>query len=297
MAESGGTYFVHDKHNKEELDRLILQDHLVTTAMGGVLPEQEDPAQFRRVLDIGCGPGGWLLEVAQLYPQIKKLYGIDISSTMTNHARQQAEQQKIKTGPAERVEFLVMDALLVLEFPENFFDLVNFRFGISFMRQWDWPKMLSEMNRVLKTGGIVRIVDGEAGPYCESEALSTFFSWVRRALFRAGHLFKEERSGLTDEIPGLLVRSGFQKISSRKYVIEYRTGTELGDASVQDVIHVFHTLRPYLRRYGCEPEDYDAVCQQATQDMQQPGFVMKHTTVTTWAVNPSKTHRFGEIYT
>lgn len=28
--------------------------------MGGVLPEQQDPTRFRRVLNIGCGPGGWI---------------------------------------------------------------------------------------------------------------------------------------------------------------------------------------------------------------------------------------------
>jgi len=294
--EYSSTYFVQDRHSQEELDRLILQDHLVTTVMGGVLPELQDPTQFRRVLDIACGPGGWLLEVAQAYPQIKKLYGIDISTTIINHAIQQAQLQQLPTGPKERVEFLVMDALSMLEFVDDFFDLVNLRFGISFMRQWDWPKMFSEMNRVLKIGGIVRIVDGEAGPCSESEALSTFFAWVRRSLFRAGHLFKEERSGLTDEIPNLLMRSGFQKIDSCKYVIEYRVGTELGDAWARDTMYMFRILRPYLRRYGGEPEDYDTICQQATKDMQQPGFTATHTLVTAWATNPKETNGLGEKY-
>jgi ubiquinone/menaquinone biosynthesis C-methylase UbiE len=131
------------------------------------------------VLDIGCGPGGWLLETALAYPQIEKLYGIDISSTIINYACQQAEQRNMKTGPAERIEFLVMDALLFLEFPENFFDLVNLRFGVSFMRQWDWPKLFNEMNRVTRTGGIVRIVEGIMGPYSSSEALSQFFALIR----------------------------------------------------------------------------------------------------------------------
>jgi ubiquinone/menaquinone biosynthesis C-methylase UbiE len=291
MTELGGTYFVQDKNSQEELDRLILQDHMTTTVMGGILPEQEDPSKFRRVLDIGCGPGGWLLEVAQTYPQIQKLYGIDISGMIINHARRQAEQQNIMTGPKERVEFLVMDALLVLEFPNDFFDLVNLRFGVSFMRQWDWPKMLNEMNRIVRTGGIVRIVDGETNVlYTESKALSQFYELVTRAQFRAGRLFKEERSGLIDELPGLLLRNGFQKIETRESVIEYHVGTELGDAWIKDVMYMFRTLRPFLNRYGCEPEDCDAICKQAIKDMQQPDFSAGYRIVTTWAINPKKTN-------
>jgi ubiquinone/menaquinone biosynthesis C-methylase UbiE len=296
MADLGGTYFVHDKHSKQELNRLIVQDQMVTKAMGGVLPEQEDPSQFHRVLDIGCGPGGWLLEVAQVYPQIKKLYGADISSTMIDYARQQAEQQNMKTGPAERVEFLVMDALQMLEFPHDFFDLVNLRFGVSFMRQWDWPKMFDEMNRVTKTGGIVRIVEGEVGSRSASTSLNQFCALGQRAMYRAGHLFKEDSRGLIDELPNLLTRNGFQKIASRKCTIEYRTGTETGDAFAQDMTLMFRTLRPYLYRYGYVPENYDAICQQATADMQTPGFVATGDTYTFWAVNPRATNGLGDMH-
>jgi ubiquinone/menaquinone biosynthesis C-methylase UbiE len=296
MNELGSTYVVQDRNSQDELDRLIVQDRMITTAMGGVLPEQQDPSQFRRVLDIGCGPGGWLLEVAQAYPQIKKLYGVDISSTIINHARQQAEQHNIKTGPQERVEFLVMDALLFLEFPRDFFDLVNLRFGVSFMRQWDWPKMFNEMNRVARTGTIIRIVEGEIGSHSSSEALSQFFELLQRAMYRAGHLFREDYTGLIDELPSLFIRNGFNKLEVRRQEVEYQTGTETGNAWVKDVLFVFRTIRPYLRRYGCEPKNYDELCKQATEDIQQPGFTAKNTLVTMWAINPKETNGFGEAF-
>src|SRR5690349_21788045 len=130
MSDAAGTYFVQDKGNQDELNRLIVQERLATEALGGVLPEQQDPTQFRRVLDIGCGPGGWFIATAQAYPQIEKLYGIDISPKMIHYAQERAEQQQLSK---ERAEFLVMDALRMLEFPNDFFDLVNFRFGVSFM--------------------------------------------------------------------------------------------------------------------------------------------------------------------
>jgi cyclopropane fatty-acyl-phospholipid synthase-like methyltransferase len=71
-SEYSGTYFVNDKQNQEELQRLTIQDRMITTAMGGVLSEQTDPSTFRRVLDIGCGPGGWAIETARTYPTMQQ---------------------------------------------------------------------------------------------------------------------------------------------------------------------------------------------------------------------------------
>jgi ubiquinone/menaquinone biosynthesis C-methylase UbiE len=295
MAESG-TYVVQDSNNQDELNCLIIQDRMVTDAIGGALPEQQDPSQFRRVLDIGCGPGGWLLEVAQKYPNIQKLYGIDISGTMINYARQQAEQYNMLTGPREQVEFLTMDALSYLEFPHEFFDLVNLRFGISFMRQWDWPKLLDEINRVLKTGGIVRIVEGEIGLQSASKALAVFYRSLITAFYRSGHLFKEDSRGLIDELPSLFVRHGFNKFDVRKRQIVYRRGTKLGDDCIENQLLMFRTLRPYLHQYGCEPENYNMLCQQAAEEMQQPDFVATDLIYTMWAANPKETNGFGEMF-
>ncbi len=73
-----GTYFVQDRRNEEELLRLAGQDRLVTASMGGVLAEQADPSAFRRVLDVACGSGGWVIEAAQTYPEMS-LVGIDVN--------------------------------------------------------------------------------------------------------------------------------------------------------------------------------------------------------------------------
>jgi hypothetical protein len=51
--EHPSTYLVQDRSSDEELTRLLIQDQMATTAMGGVLPEQPDPTIFRQVLDVG----------------------------------------------------------------------------------------------------------------------------------------------------------------------------------------------------------------------------------------------------
>lgn len=134
--ELSSTYFVQDRSNRDEMTRLSIQDQALTRGVGGVLPELPDPTVFERILDVGCGTGGWLIETAKMYPSMSTLMGIDISGKMLEYARTQAEVQQV----SDRVQFQVMDALSLLEFPDRFFDLVNQRFGSSYLRTWDWPK-------------------------------------------------------------------------------------------------------------------------------------------------------------
>src|SRR5579883_3384815 len=124
--EQPNTYVVQDRSNQEELSRLQIQDRLFTQAMGGVLPEQPDPTIFTRVLDVGCGTGDWLIELAQTTPSCKLLVGVDASRTFVEYARAQAQAAQV----SDRVEFYVGDALRMLEFPTGFFDLVNQRAGM-----------------------------------------------------------------------------------------------------------------------------------------------------------------------
>jgi len=172
------TYVVQDRQNQQELKRLTIQDQLITASMGGVLPEQPDAASFRRVLDVGCATGDWVIEAAKTYPAMS-LYGIDISSAMIEHARSQATEQQV----ADRVEFRIMDALRMLEFPAHFFDLVNLRFGLSWLRTWDWPKLLREMLRVTRPGGVVRLTESDIPQLSKSLMLTKWFEIALGAFF------------------------------------------------------------------------------------------------------------------
>src|SRR5260221_289889 len=189
---SFGTYFVHEQHNEEELHRLVGQDRFVTASMGGVLAEQTDPAAFRRVLDVACGPGGWVIEAARTYPEMS-LVGIDLNPRYLAYAREQAAAQQVE----DRVEFRVMDALGRLAFPTASFDLVNLRFAISFVRTWEWPSLLKDMLRILRPGGVMRLTDEEVIHRGTSQGAMQFCEMLLCALFRSGHLFTPDSPALT----------------------------------------------------------------------------------------------------
>ncbi len=276
--QHASTYFVTDRSNREEMLRLTLQDQMLTTGMGGVLTEQAAPTSFQRVLDVGCGPGAWLIDTAQTYPSIELLMGVDISGKMVEHARTCATL----AGVSDRVEFAVMDALLMLEYPDRFFDLVNQRAGASYLRTWDWSKLLREYRRVTRPGGVVRVTEFALTPTSSSQALTRLCDLLVQALYQAGHLFRCESTGVTSDLARLLDQHGIQQVQTRTWMLSYRAGTVAWQGLCEDVRLGFKTLVPFLRKWTRVPDDYEEIYQQALAEMQQPDFLATGSMLTAW---------------
>jgi ubiquinone/menaquinone biosynthesis C-methylase UbiE len=279
--EHPSTYWVQDRSNEEELQRLHLQDQMLTASMGGVLPEQTDPTTFQRVLDVGCGTGDWLIEMAKTYPSISQLVGVDISGKMIEFARAQAEAQHV----SNRVQFHIMDALRILEFPANSFNLVNQRFATSYLRTWDWPKLLQEYQRISGPGGIIRITEFDFVTGTTSPAHQRLLDLMLEALYRAGHFFTPNPDGLTGQLAHLLSQSGLQEVQTRPHTLRYRAGTVDGDLFCDDTRRLFHTTEPFLRKWTRVPEDYSAIYQQMVKEIQQPDFAATFPLLTAWGKN------------
>ena len=75
--DSEGTYFI-DSQSAAEMARLMDFDRYLTKAMGGTMAERSDYAHIQRILDVACGPGGWVLDMAVAHPEIE-MFGIDIN--------------------------------------------------------------------------------------------------------------------------------------------------------------------------------------------------------------------------
>jgi SAM-dependent methyltransferase len=280
--DNPSTYFVEDRSSNAEMIRLMIQDRTITEGMGGPLAEQPNPASLHRVLDVGCGPGGWILEAAGLYPHME-LVGIDISWRMIEYARAQAQAQRLSDG----VEFLVMDALHPLDFPDGSFDLVNVRLASSFMLIKDWPRLLQEMLRVTCPGGTVHVTEG-GNIQNSSPALTRLGQMMFRAGYKAGQSTNPEIWGITSILAQLLSESGCQSVQTKAYTLEYPAGTVAAQNFAQDSMYLFQTLRPFLRKWDCAPEDYDAIYEQALIEMQQNNFHATWDFLTAWGTKPNE---------
>ncbi len=278
QGEYPNTYFVQDRSNNDEMARLHVQDSMLTSGMGGTLPEQTQRTRLQSILDVGCGTGGWLIEIAETFEGQGPLVGVDVSERVLAYARGQAEAHHV----ADRVEFRLMDVLQRLDFPDNAFDLVNERLGGSYLRTWDWPHLLAEFRRITKPGGVVRLTEGEIIVESSSTALLQLNRLLVQALHQAGHFFEPVGHSITGQLPRLLRQHGFQQVQVRPHTLECRAGTTLATSLFDDARHLFQTVRPFLQKWIQLPEDYDAIYQRMLEEMQQDDFVAIWRLLTAW---------------
>jgi demethylmenaquinone methyltransferase/2-methoxy-6-polyprenyl-1,4-benzoquinol methylase len=104
----------------------------------------------RSILDVATGTGDLAIALAKLNPL--KITGIDIAEKMLTIAREKVSRKKLctiitfETGDAENIPFT-----------DNSFDAVTVAFGV---RNYENLLMgLKEMNRVLKQGGTMMILE------------------------------------------------------------------------------------------------------------------------------------------
>lgn len=104
----------------------------------------------KQILDIATGTGDFAIEALKVNPD--KVTGVDISEGMLGVGREKLQ----KKGLTGKIELLSGDSEN-LQFEANSFDAVTAAFGVRNFENLE--KGLSEMNRVLKPGGRVVILE------------------------------------------------------------------------------------------------------------------------------------------
>ena len=112
------------------------------------------------------------------------------------------------------------------------------------------------------------------------------FEMLQCALYRAGHLFTQESMGLINQLPRLLDQYGCEQVQTKSHIMEYRAGTEEGEAFYEDWMLGFQTVRPFIQKWGCSSEDYGVIYQQALDEMRQPDFFATGNLLTAWGSKP-----------
>ncbi len=271
------TYFVQQREQRHEFQRLTIQGQMLTQSLGGPLSEQADPMHFQRALDVGCGTGDWIIATAHLVPTLE-LMGIDINPLMIDYATTQVASE----GLGDRVFFRVMDALKPLHFPDAAFDLVNQRLGQSYIRVWEWPALLHEYLRICRPDGIIRLTEAETVTSSNSQAVVRLGSIFTQALYQAGHYFSPASDGMTSHLTRLLQMAGVREVELRPYALECRAGTADGESFATNVRHLFRSGLPFFQKWTQVPENYEEIYQQALDDMTRPDFVATWNVCTAW---------------
>jgi ubiquinone/menaquinone biosynthesis C-methylase UbiE len=171
---------VHHESNRAFYDR-------ISQAYDTIADASERPARLtglhllavkpgERVLEVGCGTGNELLDLAELVGPGGKVLGIDISPGMLAVA-----QQKLSLKPLPSpVELLVGDARQ-LPYEDGSCDAVYSSFTLELFPDDDMATVLREVRRVLRPGGrfgVVSMATVPAGSH--PSVLEGAYVWMHR---------------------------------------------------------------------------------------------------------------------
>jgi ubiquinone/menaquinone biosynthesis C-methylase UbiE len=274
--------YVIDAESATEMARLLHQDRLISSHLGGLLPERPNHDSMQRVLDLACGPGGWAQEVALAYPTIE-VVGVDISHTMIEYASAMARVRGLSN-----LTFRVMDVLKPLDFPDHSFDLVNARLIFGFMPPAAWPALLQESIRITRPRGIIRLTECESD-ITNSPATQRLTGMVTRALQLAGRSFSPDgrHFGIVPMLGRFLREAGCRSIQHLAYALDWSAGTEAHESTRFNLQFLLKLLEPFLVKMQVTPaEEFEPLYQRALEEMQAEDFCAITFFLSVWGERP-----------
>lgn len=149
-----------------------------------------------RVLDVACGTGRFLLQLAQALPQAK-LFGVDLSPFYVKEAR------RVLAGVDD--VSLVVDNAEALPFADGAFEAVTSVFLFHELPRAARRKVVAEMRRVLAPGGVLSICD--SAQLAESADLAFYLEDFANVYHEPYY-----REYLRDDLAEILREAGFEAV-------------------------------------------------------------------------------------
>ncbi|CAG8494607.1 3823_t:CDS:2 [Cetraspora pellucida] len=231
-------------NDDEEIDRLQLQHYLARYILQSnfCAPVNNKLKSGTRVLDVGCGPGTFTLEMAYDYPN-SHFIGIDINPMFPKEIK------------PRNVEFEEADVLEDLPYADESFDFIVIRNMITSFTVHDWESRIwKELIRVLKPGGYIESTEFEIpainrGPvtYRMSEG------WI--ALMKA----KNIDLTITTRLEEIYKSTILKNIEHKSKMIPVGTwGDRIGKIMADDFIMLAKAMCPVIRPlWGITQEQFN----------------------------------------
>ena len=173
----------------------------------------------KRILDIATGTGDFaILSAKRIQPQ--QIIGADISEGMMA-----VEREKVKKKNMLDIISFQREDCMHLSFPDDSFDAVTSAYGVRNFQNLDAG--LSEMYRVLRTGGHLLIVELSTPPHFPMKQL--FWVYAHVVMPVIGKLISHDASAYTylpssmeafpqgEVMEGILKKAGFQQIKWKRF--------------------------------------------------------------------------------
>lgn len=159
----------------------------------------------QRVLDIGCGTGELTIRAAQKGANVK---GFDVNAEMLEIAQKRVSEAKV----FKNVELFEMGVAELCNEEPGIYDVVISGLCFSELTDDEINYTLKEVNRILKSGGILLIAD-EVKP---KNRLKKILNWFTRTPLKAiTYLLTQTTTNAVDNLPERIDKAGLHIESVR----------------------------------------------------------------------------------
>ncbi|KAI8390884.1 S-adenosyl-L-methionine-dependent methyltransferase [Radiomyces spectabilis] len=238
----------------EELERLEVNTLLFRLLFPKRIfaPVEEDLKRGIRVLSVCAGPGFWLRDMAELYPN-SHFTGTDTVIYPVSNSR-------------SNCHFRIADPTIELPFADNSFDYVVQHDAIYHYTRAEWDKVIQEMIRVTKPGGFLDYMETsdtlqDLGP--------NFSVWLMR--LTVSMQTRDIHFKLATQLETALMETGLVRVleaSHRSAPIGWLG--KLGDVALESVQRLFDSMKPRLcEDWSMNPHKYDKIVQTAAQECRE----------------------------
>ncbi|KAL1920847.1 uncharacterized protein VTP21DRAFT_11482 [Calcarisporiella thermophila] len=229
--------------DEEDAIRLVHEYYTFRAILGCnfFAPIEERLRNGCKVLDVGCGPGLWLLDMAKEYPS-SEFVGIDVHSLMFP-----------KEIPPN-CRFEVVDVLKPLPYADEEFHFVHQRNMMTAVPKENWQNVVKELARVTEVSGWLQLIEGDMG-------MEPIGPVTEQLLFKVCHAIMAR--GLDPHVGRSIDRllSNCSTDALEFFCLSVPAsdwGREVGQLLKQDVQMILATWRPWLAHVmGMEEAEYD----------------------------------------
>lgn len=251
-----------DAHQDARLHRYML--HIMGNKL---VPAHIAIQNMSVVLDIGCGAGDWLIDMARLYPGVQ-MYGLDINHETLKLARERCIHSHLVNIQWRQINSL-QDAPLL----NGYVDLIHLRRCHYWITPQRWYTFFTSCQRILKPGGWISAIDIEM-----VELSSPAFMTLRHALLHTlqqlNHCMDTTANsyGVLPRLPHMLHEASFTQVGYELYAIDlgFMSG-QSGQSFLSLVLDNFYSVRTAIIQYGeLTEEAFDKLVSQIRIDLQDP---------------------------